>query len=1054
MFDYTAGDLLVENNVYKVQSKRRFETYASMSKEDKDQSFVYAFDMTYGGKGEHRANRSGGTHERSLEEIFINAFQGKMAEFAVYRYLESKGIELDPPDISVHGKGIWDSFDLQSGNEKHISVKSTKSLGQLLLLETKDWNKNGEYKPNKRNGNNALYDYTILVRFKPNGEDIIKQIPNLKEKNTDEIKKILIETACHKSWEYDFAGFITYYELVKMIRERRYIPKGALFGKSKTPMDAPNYYFQAGNMHPIDELPADLKKNPDNSGTKRDLIQRIEPYPAVFEKAIDDDGHTRMPFVTDVWSDDPQNTVFLDEQQIEVLETEEKNILVCAGAGAGKTMTVAAKVKYLDEIMNIDPKRILVLSLTNEAVSELKNRIHDKLDVLDCRICTFHSLGMEILRKAKGTDGRLIKENDIYEFTKVFLKEKCDENGLKESILGFIGNSSDEDSVTSDLSEEVLEVLVKLLMDFQGLFEVNNLNKSSIEEWKKDARDDDRKSRFLEIFELYNEEFAKTKNSKNYTYDDMINISAEYLDRCLKDGKTEDNINIYEYIIIDEYQDISQQRFDLIKNLAEYSDKLLQQEGKSSHIIAVGDDWQAIYAFSGAKIKLFTDFEQIFGGDTILLENTYRNGQGILDIAGRFIKRNSRQIDKNLKSLAGRDPKPPIKIISYEDGAVRWALEQALEQIIQDREEENRRSEADEKDILVLGRYSFEGRRLGNGEGIADLFEYKNGKIVCKKHRDLGIDFKTIHDAKGLGYQDVILISCENKEYGFPSQIKDDEILNYVKYSEECDSEMDTDSVVIEYPEERRLFYVALTRTKNRVYLLCPKETKKRSCFIAELLEEDTDHRIEQIGFECKELEEWKEEEKTNRDERKSVDREDLASEFDTVDGKTLLEKRIKAFIPENGREHVKNIYNLCNIVYLSLSELMDNNDDGFSYWKPTVIDFLAGNETKIINKERPQGKRLADLPGFGQACNYAKSELEDIIEFMIKKRYIYECGNNSPDGQLLRYGKDQIDEWNKSHSDNIESLLKEMLKVGRKFDAEEEAQNINKLSNNGFSKF
>lgn len=248
----------IEKNSYYVHAIRIFKEYASMLKEDKEECFDFAYGMSFGNEGEHRASRSGGTIKRTPGQIFINTFQGKMAEFALYRFFQSKNICVEKPDTEKYDLGVWDSFDLTCQGKK-ISVKSTKEYGNLLLLETKDWNDNGEYIPNiDANGdaNGGKYDYTILVRFSPDGEKIMAKKGLLYqhgECNRDALKKTLIKEIRDIDWEYDFPGFIFYSELVKMISDRCVIPKGAKLNGT-TIMDAENYYFQAGNMHPLEEL--------------------------------------------------------------------------------------------------------------------------------------------------------------------------------------------------------------------------------------------------------------------------------------------------------------------------------------------------------------------------------------------------------------------------------------------------------------------------------------------------------------------------------------------------------------------------------------------------------------------------------------------------------------------------------------------------------------------------------------------------------------------------------------------------------------------------------
>ena len=124
--------------------------------------------------------------------------------------------------------------------------------------------------------------------------------------------------------------------------------------------------------------------------------------------------------------------------------------------------------------------------------------------------------------------------------------------------------------------------------------------------------------------------------------------------------------------------------------------------------------------------------------------------------------------------------------------------------------------------ILLLGRYGFDGFNLTKS---AD-FEYweKTGNVTSKTFADIEMEFMTVHRAKGLGYDNVIIINAIDSVYGFPTKIQDDPVLQYVVKIDRT----------IGYAEERRLFYVALTRTKNRVYIVTPQQ--RPSEFVRELV--------------------------------------------------------------------------------------------------------------------------------------------------------------------------------------------------------------------------
>ena len=302
-------------------------------------------------------------------------------------------------------------------------------------------------------------------------------------------------------------------------------------------------------------------------------------------------------------------------------------------------------------------------------------------------------------------------------------------------------------------------------------------------------------------------------------FEDMINNSAKIL-RDVKEMKQKID---FKYIIVDEYQDISRQRFDLVSALHEVTD---------AKIIAVGDDWQSIYAFSGSDITLFTNFKEKMGyAKQMKIRKTYRNSQEVIDIAGKFIQENEAQIKKDL--ISPKNITDPVIIYTYDatpkkrgdsvkagaNFALASAVETALGQIIEYNKQEGKNSK--ESTVLLIGRYGFDGDLLEK----TGLFEFKNreGKIRSNKYPLVNITFMTAHASKGLGYDNVIIVNGKNETYGFPCKIEDDPVLAFVIKGDRS----------IDYAEERRLFYVALTRTKNRVYCIAPE--KNPSEFLLEL---------------------------------------------------------------------------------------------------------------------------------------------------------------------------------------------------------------------------
>ena len=360
----------------------------------------------------------------------------------------------------------------------------------------------------------------------------------------------------------------------------------------------------------------------------------------------------------------------------------------------------------------------------------------------------------------------------------------------------------------------------------------------------KESTQNVRTKLFLDICQACYLEYQKVlQEMQAVDFEDMINDSARALRECAEMKKRLD----FKYIIVDEYQDISRQRFDLTKALREVCD---------AKVIAVGDDWQSIYAFSGSDITLFTKFQEKMGPAAMLrIENTYRNAQELIDIAGSFVQKNPSQITKTLHSE--KRIQDPVIIYSYDASYKRYgmdshsgarynmgrAIEAALDHIVEARGKAGQ-PDAGPVRVLILGRYNFDGYKLEQ----TDLFTYrgkgKGRRIVSKKYPCLQITFMTAHASKGLGYDEVIVINGQGGTYGFPSKIEDDPVLSLVLREDRSYT----------YAEERRLFYVAMTRTKNRVYFIAPLQ--EPSEFLLELLRDYKNIRLDAFAEEEQERKE------------------------------------------------------------------------------------------------------------------------------------------------------------------------------------------------------
>lgn len=295
------------------------------------------------------------------------------------------------------------------------------------------------------------------------------------------------------------------------------------------------------------------------------------------------------------------------------------------------------------------------------------------------------------------------------------------------------------------------------------------------------------------IYVSYQDNLIK---SNSIDFNDMI-IDASQI---VKEGNFKRN---YKYIIIDEYQDISESRYKLVKAI---------RDKCKSTVMCVGDDWQSIYRFSGSDVNLFTNFEKYFGKTEFTqIVKTYRNSQELIDITGNFVMKNDKQIKKMLSS-----PKKcynPVEVNRYSDSSQKniiTVLEEVIENIIY--------NYGEFASITILGRNNADIDRFiinnPNNKGAFKKFKADEHVFIrCNRYQDARIKYMTVHKSKGLEDDNIILINLENNNFGFPNQVSDDPILKYVLVAEEG----------YLFAEERRLFYVALTRTKNKVYLLAPQ---------------------------------------------------------------------------------------------------------------------------------------------------------------------------------------------------------------------------------------
>lgn len=296
------------------------------------------------------------------------------------------------------------------------------------------------------------------------------------------------------------------------------------------------------------------------------------------------------------------------------------------------------------------------------------------------------------------------------------------------------------------------------------------------------------KNIFQPVYKRYIEELA------NINQIDFTDAILQATDICRSSHPVK-----YDYIIVDEFQDISVDRYNFLK--------VLREGNPPAKLYCVGDDWQSIYRFSGSDMALFNQFSDYFGQTEInKIETTYRFGEPLVSLSSQFIQRNEAQIKKNIHPF-NPQVKTELQFCDYERRDYCNVIGQLVASIPLD------------KSVFLLGRYSFDDYYL------SFMYKFvKEGNRFFYIIGDRKIEFLTVHKSKGLEADYVIILQCNKDTYGFPSLVSDDPVLNYVL----------TKSDQYPYGEERRLFYVAITRAKVKTYILYDRRFP--SVFVDEFL--------------------------------------------------------------------------------------------------------------------------------------------------------------------------------------------------------------------------
>ena len=465
----------------------------------------------------------------------------------------------------------------------------------------------------------------------------------------------------------------------------------------------------------------------------------------------------------------------LDREQRKSIYDPARFNLTVAGAGSGKTTTILGKILYLLQSGFASPPEILVLSFTHDSAKELRERflreyyqkfaeqiLLRKSPPPNIIIETFHSLALKLLRSLWS-----------------------DFSVVADKIDPVDGPSSGSDDRTTPAS---------IIREFLDLHELESetvtqiASKFSSEEYRK---------LFLTLFEQYQNELSELLEKHQTTFSGLIKLAIRYL----RSGQIK---TPFRYIIVDEYQDLSALRQEFLHLLIESS---------QANLFAVGDDWQAIYGFSGSRVDFTLNFRRFWGDFSLhRISKTYRFGPTLAGLSSSFIMQDHTQIQKQIQSQKEDALEPVVEISGDSERLDLEVLTHYFESL------------PENSSILLLGRFQIDQFRLVH----CSKFKLTPDGIEFQTRPDLKIRFLTVHQSKGLEADYVILLNNREAKLGFPAHVKDPPLkAESIKIAEEL--RLDQASA----NEERRLFYVALTRAKKQVILLTVDG--KESSFIKEL---------------------------------------------------------------------------------------------------------------------------------------------------------------------------------------------------------------------------
>ncbi len=429
----------------------------------------------------------------------------------------------------------------------------------------------------------------------------------------------------------------------------------------------------------------------------------------------------------------------LDIWQRAASSTGSRYSLVLAGAGAGKTSTLIARVIMLIN-SGVEPGRILIVTFSRKACTELRERLSTRLKTgsESVFISTFHGLALGILRDY----GNEFRDLSGY-------------NSFPDVMSG-----AEKEALMHKIFRENMKAWKGMPYDIASKAVCGMLSKRTV------SREEMAKSGMSAVIERFQQRFRQLKRESSLIdYDDIIFFANSLLSQNVR--VREQVQSKFSYVLVDEFQDTSPDNYELICNII--------NGNRDCGLFLIGDDWQSIYGFRKAEVDYIVNPGKYFPGISIYrLERNYRSHREIVEISSRLIRKNRYRTRKKAISIPG--PGGLVRMYVVSGPADEFVYVSKLIENIPETET-----------LLVEYRNNRYGKEIRDriGEGA----EKKN------------VFFMTMHSSKGLEFDNVVIAGL-------------------------ADGILPDSSSGIE--EERRLLYVAMTRSKKRLIILATPGTDGR----------------------------------------------------------------------------------------------------------------------------------------------------------------------------------------------------------------------------------